>query len=84
MRTMNWNDLKNQIEKMSVEERLQTVQVWGEDMPLQDVFFCKADEDMLYKEDWESCYPKSDCEPSDLDDPDVCVVMKKGTPYLYV
>lgn len=82
MKPLTWAALKERIEKMTEQELQQPVRVWGEDMPIKNAFWDKADEDMYFHDDFDYCYPESELEDYT---PEECILMaKKGTYYLYI
>lgn len=80
-----WNDLANHISKMTTEERLLPVLVWGEEKPLcRDVSICIDNEDMCYDHDCpeDGCFPRSEyC--GDIED-DLVMALEAGKTYLLI
>lgn len=82
---MTWKELGERISKMTEEEQLQEVAIWGEDFTLrnQDCFLTKTDEALFFNDNWDETYAESDLLPEDLNHPDTCKVCEKGMYYIF-
>jgi hypothetical protein len=88
MKEMNWNQLRDAIDRLSPEQREMEIQAWGESIPLTSVTLTTADEDMYFDHEYadEGCFGKSEIPEQEFNEMDgrISIVCKKGLPYLWI
>lgn len=81
---MTWKQLRDKISRMTEEEQLKEVAIWGEDFSLRDRGCClvKTTDAVYDNKEWDECCEGGELEPEDLEAPGTYKVCEKGLYYI--